>query len=360
MLGTIVVGDGPRRYAVRRQEVPDVPPEHVLLRIRCANICGSDLKLWQKGSVPPGIGTGHEFVGEIIQLGEKVCVDSNGESVCVGDRVIAPYFETCGKCRACISGAPENCEEAYAHRDVLWTSWPYFHCGFASHYMLLPLQHFYKVPPDIHDEIAASVNCALSQVFGCLKKQLAIRKGETLLIQGCGGLGLYAIAIAHVLGAKVVAIDRGSRRLELAKRFGAALTVNMEEFPRLVDRVDIIREFTSGEGVDKAMEVCGVPFAFEEGLHHLRVGGRYAIIGVNMLDQKADITIGRIVRKSLTILGVVRYDPQVICDAMQFIQQNREKYMFGEIGGECFALEDINKAMEKMEKHQVIRARIIP
>ena len=220
-------------------------------------------------------------------------------------------------------------------------------------------QKFYKVPDDVPNELAVGANCAFSQVYYGLERA-GLKVGETLLIQGAGGLGLYAAAIAREKGAAVIVADGVGERLELAKRFGANHTINISEVSDLSDREVLIKELTGGKGVDVAMEVTGFAGAFEEGIHHLAVMGRYIVIGINSTAVSADIHPGYITRKALTVYGVVRYLPEYLYKSLQFIEKFQNKYPFKEFSERTFTLEELGEALRLSADRKITRAIIKP
>src|SRR5699024_1846186 len=121
-------------------------------------------------------------------------------------------------------------------------------------------------------------NCALSQVYFGMDKS-GLTYNQTIVIQGAGGLGLNAVAVAREKGATVIVVDGVESRLQQAKKFGADYTINLNDYETLEDRAQAIRDLTDGTGADFAMEVAGVPAAFAEGIHYIRPGGKYVTIG---------------------------------------------------------------------------------
>ena len=166
-----------------------------------------DGKNWKSG-VSLGVGgdktcQGHEFVGRIVRLGEGVTEDSAGQPVQAGDRIVAAYYITCGECRACRKGRYDQCENAYIHLGQSPEDEPHFSGTFATHYYLYPKQQFFKVPDTLPDDLAAGANCRFSQIYYGLDR-LELQAGETLLIQGAGPMGLYAVALAREKGVRTI------------------------------------------------------------------------------------------------------------------------------------------------------------
>lgn len=350
------------KVGIVTRELPRPEAGAMLVRVLSTNVCGSDVKNW-KGGGPVGVGgnscQGHEFIGRVERLGEGVKTDYAGQNVQVGDRVVAAYFITCEQCAACRQGRYDQCENAYLHLGKSPEEFPYFSGTFATHYYIHPRQHFFKVPDTLPDDLAAGANCAFSQVYYGLERA-QLTAGETLLVQGAGGLGLYAAAIAKEKGARVIAIDGVAERLELAKRFGVDDVINMADYPELEDRELAVRELTDDNGPQVALEVTGIAGAFEEGIRHLAVMGRYLVVGINSFAVSAVISPGYITRKSLTVYGVVRYPPEYLHKSLQFLDACRSKYPFDEFSSTTFGLDELEEALRQSADRAVTRAVIRP
>lgn len=364
MKGKIAFFEGNKKFGIVQQELPAAEPGAVLVKVLCTNICGSDVKNWKGGSsvgVNAGKAScqGHEFVGEIYELGEGVTCDSMGQPVKVGDRVVAPYYITCGECGPCQAGRYDLCENAYIHLGSAPSEWPYFGGTFATHYYLYPNQKFYKVPENVADELAVGVNCAFSQVYYGLERA-ELKEGETLLIQGAGGLGLYAAAIAKEKGARVIVMDGVKSRLDMAKQFGADEVIDISEVAELEAREALIKELTGGRGVNVALEVTGFAGAFEEGIRHLAIMGRYIVIGINSTAVNATVSPGYITRKALTVYGVVRYLPDYLHKSLAFIEKYQDKYPFKDFSERTFSLEELEEALQLSADRKITRAIIRP
>ena len=363
MTGKIAYFGKDGKIGFTRQELPEPEAGALLVKVLSSNICGSDVKNWKSG-VSLGVGgdrtcQGHEFVGRILRLGEGVTADSAGQPIQAGDRIVAAYYITCGECRACKLGRYDQCENAYIHLGQSPDSAPYFSGTFATHYYVYPKQQFFKVPDTLPDALAAGVNCRFSQIYYGLER-LDIRAGETLLIQGAGPMGLYAVAIAREKGVRTIVVDGIAQRLELARRFGADETVSMEDYPTVEERVQAVKALTGGRGPDAAVEVTGFAGAFEEGIRYLAPLGRYVIIGINVVSANAVISPGYITRKALTVCGVARYLPEYLRKSMEFLDKFQNKYPFGEFSTQTFGLEQLEEALQVTADRKVEQAVIIP
>ena len=143
---------------------------------------------------------GHEMAGTVLALGKGVETDSTGQPLHEGDRIIYNYFFPCGRCVACLRAAPECCPNKKRPGGGVPGTYPYFVAGFAEYYYLLPGHVCVKVPDDLPDAVVAPINCALAQVIQALDSG-DFRQGDTLVVQGAGGLGLNLIAAARDVGA---------------------------------------------------------------------------------------------------------------------------------------------------------------
>ena len=297
------------------------------------------------------------MVGEIVELGEGVTTDYAGQPVQVGDRIAAAYFLTCKKCKHCLQGYSNLCENAYEYWSKEAHEYPHFHGSFATHYYIHPNQYFYKVPDNVPDEVAAGANCALSQVYFGIEKS-GLKYGDTVVIQGAGGLGLNATAVAKMFGAKVIVIDTVPNRLALAKRFGADEIVSMDEYKTVEERVEKIMLLTNGVGADVVMELTGVPAALAEGIHLIKSGGKYISIGNISPGKLTEFDPGLMTRKNISIIGLIRYEPWYLYKSLKFLSLNINKYPFSEILACDFTLEDLSKALDASFNRGVTRASI--
>jgi len=346
---------------IREYPVPDVRSDGILLKLSLANICGSDIHFVEgrgprlPGGIPQILG--HEMMGTILKLGGDVQADSLGQRLQEGDRLVYSYYSPCGQCWACYTGVP-GCPNRYRRWiGVPADTPPHFNGAFAEYYYLHPGHWTFKVPAELPDHVVSPVNCALSQMIYSLHK-VGIMLGDTVVIQGAGGLGLYGAAVAKEMGAaQVISLDRWDHRLEMAKAFGADVTVNVEKTPR-AQRLDMIRDLTRGVGADLVVEVCGTPEVVDEGLRMARVGGRYALIGNINLDMAGQIDPGNAVRFSKTITALAVYAQWVIPRGLDFLMRCKDRYPFHKIISHRFPLEEINKALDFARSGQPIRVAL--
>jgi D-arabinose 1-dehydrogenase-like Zn-dependent alcohol dehydrogenase len=363
MKGKAAVLMGKMEVAVKQFDLPSVEPGAVLVEVIKANVCGSDVHIWHglHPVIKKGVVLGHEFIGRIFKLGEGVTTDYAGAPVKVGDRVVAPYYLTCLKCPPCLRGELALCQNAYKFTASPPETPPHFHGSYATHYYIHSNQYFYKVPDGLPDGVAAGANCGLSQVYYGLD-QANLSMGETVVIQGAGGLGLHASAVGKEKGAKVVIIEGAPERLKLAKAFGADHLIDLSQFSKVEERVEQVKKISGSDGADVVLEVSGVPASFSEALQLVRPGGRVISIGNILVGPEFEISVcpGVITRKSIIVKGIVRYAPWYLYRSLQFLQRNLGKYPYEKFSDREYALTEVQEALVRSEKRTIGRAIIAP
>ena len=360
MRGTVVVLVEPKRTELREYDVADPGRGEILLQVSRANVCGSELHIWRghHPTVKMGSVLGHEMMGRVLALGEGVETDYNGAPLRPGDRVVCPYFITCRKCPACQAGRFNLCLNCYRYWSQPADVPPHFHGGFATHYYVHPDQYAYKVPDEVPDAAAASANCALSELLFGLD-QVGLASGEQVVVQGAGGLGLCALAVAKARGARTIVIEGVPRRLELAHRFGADLVVDLREHDTPEARAARVQSLTGGLGADVAVEVTGVPAAFAESIHLVRPGGRVVELGNISPGRTTPFDPGTLTRRGVQIMGTIRYHPWYLKRALDFLAATRDRYPFEAVLDAEYPLREVGKALEDSDQRRVTRASLV-
>ena len=350
MRGRVAVSFGAGRpMEVREYDVRPPQPGEVLVRLTTASICGSDLHIW-RGEIPgltglPGVG-GHEMTGVVAALGDWRQHDSMGRPLAEGDRVAFAYFVPCGECWACLTGATGCPNRYHLRRGLTVEDEPHFHGAYGDYYYVQPAQWIFGVPAVVPDALVAPVNCALSQVVYGLHR-IGIWLGDRVVIQGAGGLGLYAAAVARDMGAgTVIVVDAIASRLALARAFGADHTLDIRAVPSRADRVAMVKEWTDGVGADVCIEVAGAPIVVQEGIEYLRVGGRYLMMGNIVAGAATEIVPHDLIRSPKTVVGVLSYDRWVIPRALDWLARRHAAYPLAELTAEVFPLERIEEAFQ--------------
>lgn len=357
--GKVAEMKSPGVMEVENYNLPSPDKGAVLAKVRRSNVCGSEIHIW-KGEHPTksqGV-LGHEMVGEVQSLGDGVITDFAGEKIKIGDRIASTYFQICRKCKMCQKGHLNLCENAYEFWNKPSIEAPHFHGTFATHYYVHPDFYFYKVPDNVPDVVAASANCAISQVYFGIE-EANLQYGETIVIQGAGGLGLNAAAIAKEKGAKVIVVDGVKERLENALKFGADYIIDFNEYETVEKRAEKIYELTNGHGANVGIELTGSPHAFAEGIHLVGTGGRYVSIGNVSPGKTTEFDPGLLTRKAIKIIGAVRYKPWYLKKALDFLSENIDKYPFADMIDGEFNFQDIEEALDQSANREVNRATIV-
>jgi len=267
--------------------VPEIGPNDVLIRVRKASICGTDIHIWnwdawsQKTIKIPMV-IGHEFMGEIAKLGDEVT------GFQVGERVSGEGHITCGHCRNCRAGKRHLCRNTVG----LGVNRP----GCFAEYVALPAFNVFRVPKEIPDEIASFFDPLGNAVHTALSFDLV---GEDVLITGAGPIGVMAAAISKHVGARhVVVTDLNPYRLELARKLGATRAVDV----RTENLQETMRILGMTEGFDVGMEMSGNGQAFRDMLAAMNHGGRVAILGIP--PSEVSIDWNHVIFKGLILKGV--------------------------------------------------------
>ncbi|MFC6733479.1 MULTISPECIES: zinc-binding dehydrogenase [unclassified Haladaptatus] len=363
MFGKVVVkGDEREVDIVEIDERPDVEKGAVLTEVVQTNVCGSELHFWREEfPVPSGAVFGHEAVLEITELGDDVTSDSAGNRLSEGDLVVPVYFQQCGECRACSNGQFYACDLIRSTGEWMQPHHiaPHFRGTFATHYYIHPDQYFYKVPEGVPNEVAASANCALSQILFSVDHAGGITAGEEVIIQGAGGLGLHAIAVAKENGATVTVLEGAENRLEQAENFGADNVIDITDFESPGERIRRAQEVTGG-GADLAIEVAGFPEVFDEGTRMIRSGGRYLEIGNISPNLSGEFTPANLTLNRITTYSVLFYQPWYLKRALEFLDAHIDDYPYESLLDAEFCLADAQQALEKSDQQAVTRATLVP
>lgn len=345
---------GPHHFELVELPTPPVEPDGILVEITSAGICGSDLHYWRgemrpmlRGQPGPVI-LGHEMTGRVHTLGKNIATDSLGKPLKVGDRIAFTYFFPCRRCYICLRGQLNYCPNRFRFRASI-EEYPYCSGGYAEYFYLNPGHFAFKVPDELPDEVTTVANCAVSQVIYGLN-QADLRMGDTVVVQGAGGLGINACAVAREMGAsKVIAIDGQSARLELAARCGADYVININELKTPESRVARVKELTNGLGADIVMEVVGYPQVVPEGLEMLRRGGTYVEIGHIWANSNVSLDMSKILWGVGKLVATSHYDPYTLPVALDFLARTRDKYPLTKVMSHSFPLDQIHEAFEQAE-----------
>ncbi len=274
MQALVKTARGPRHLELRTVSVPQVAPDEVLIRVRACGICGSDLKI-QEDQHPytPPVVIGHEFAGEIAEVGSSVT------GWVVSDRVVSEqHTHACGRCRQCLTGNAFACAFKRAPG--------YFVDGAFAEFIKVPAWLLHRIPDNLSFVEAAFSEPAAVAAHGVLDRT-GIAPEDVVLVLGCGPIGLVAAKMAQVAGAAqviVTGIDRDEQiRLSKARELGIDHVVNVMQ----TDLTALLDDLTGGEGADIVIELSGAPPAITQAFQLARRLGRVGIIGQPPTDEVA-------------------------------------------------------------------------
>ncbi|MDT1068031.1 L-threonine 3-dehydrogenase [Providencia stuartii] len=266
---------------------PELGHNDVMIKIRKTAICGTDVHIynwdeWSQKTIPVPMVVGHEYIGEIVEIGQEV------KGFKIGDRVSGEGHITCGYCRNCRGGRTHLCRNTIG----VGVNRP----GCFAQYLVLPAFNAFKIPDNIPDEIAAIFDPFGNAVHTALSFDLV---GEDVLVSGAGPIGIMAAAVCRHVGARhVVITDINDYRLELAKKMGVTRAVNVGR----ENLKDVMKELGMQEGFDVALEVSGSPAAFHSMLDTMNHGGRIALLGIPSSEMAIDWS--KVIFKGLFIKGI--------------------------------------------------------
>ena len=290
-------------------ELIDVPdpacgPDEVVIRVLRTGICGTDLHIlnwdnWAANTLSAPLIPGHEFYGEVVEIGPQVC------DVKVGDRVSGEGHIVCGTCRNCRAGRRQMCIRTLGlglHRD-----------GAFAEYLSLPASNVWVHSSEIAPELGAIFDPLGNAVHTALAFPLV---GEDVLVSGCGPIGLMSIAVARHVGARfIVATDISPERLALAGSLGADATVNVAK-----ERVQSAQKSLGmREGFDIGFEMSGAAAALPEMIENMNHGGRISMLGLPA--EEFGIDWGKVVTHMLTLKGIYGREMFETWNAMAAILQ---------------------------------------
>ena len=350
---TAVLNQPGRPLELETLPTPEVEPGGILIRNTAAAICGSDLHYWRNDNDYSGPDMrkvpGHEFTGVVAMLGKGVSTDSLRRPLREGDRVAFPFFNPCNRCYWCMRGEHHACPHRMRRsQQFSLNEYPYCDGGYAEYYFLPPGHYVFKVPDVLPDEAIPPVNCALCQVLQGLE-DANMKFGDVVAIQGAGGLGVFAAAIAAEKGAsKVISIDGQPHRLEFARQCGATDLIDINDCPTPESRVQRVRELTDGRGADIVMELVGIAAATVEGIDMVRVNGQFIDIG-NIVPQPVSFPATKVITNQIHWRGLMHYNPWTVPAALDFLVRTQAKYPLSKVISHSFPLSEINKAFEFAE-----------
>jgi threonine dehydrogenase-like Zn-dependent dehydrogenase len=365
-----VINEPLKPLELRRVTIPELEPKSVLIKVDAATLCGTDAHRWQghmgedgnadmpfiSATVPPFI-PGHETTGTIVDM-RGALTDILGEPLKNGDRIITSYPH-CGECYYCrVARQTTLCANCISFGHSRADKFPYLLGGCAEYHYFPPKGSFIKIPPEVPAPLAASAACALRTVMHGFEQLGGIASHETVLVQGCGPLGLYSTAVARDRGARrILVIGAPESRLQVAREWGADEVLNIDKIKDHEKRVEWVRDQTSGRGPDIVFQ-CANSHAIPEGLRMIRPGGRFVNIGVTggPALNIPPMMFFRGVRMSCVVMAEARHFYQ----AIEFLATRRKHFPFEKIISGTYTLDKTTEALKAMAEFREVKPLILP
>ncbi len=351
---------------VVHDDIEQAPPGagEVKVKVVASGVCHSDLSV-QNGTIPlPGpIVLGHEGAGVVEEVGPGVA------SVAVGDHVVLSFVPECGDCFYCNRGQGFLCEKGAMQAmggmldgttRLTLDGQPLRQmamCGTFGNYAIVPEISVVKIDDDVDLRFAALIGCGVLTGVGAALNTANIRKGDTVAVIGCGGVGLNVIQGARIAGAeRIIAVDMFESKLKMAEQFGATDLVKADDG----DPVAAVQALTGGRGADVAFEVIGLGATIEQAINMARNGGEAILVGVPRMDVMLNLNAAfTFLYLAKTVKGCWYGSSNVHEDVPKLIQLYKDgQLMLEELVSREIGVDGINEAFTAMGQGEVARSLI--
>jgi S-(hydroxymethyl)mycothiol dehydrogenase len=337
-------------------QVPDPGPGEALVRVQACGVCHTDLH-YREGGINDDFPflLGHEAAGTVEAVGAGVT------EVVPGDYVVLNWRAVCGQCRACRRGEPWYCFSTHnaAQKMTLADGTelsPALGIGAFADKTLVAAGQCTKVDPAVRPEVAGLLGCGVMAGLGAALNTGAVRRGETVAVIGCGGVGDAAVLGASVAGARtVIAVDVDDRKLEWARQFGATHTVNATG----ADPVEAVRELTGGFGADLVIDAVGRPETFTQAFYARDLAGRVVLVGVPTPDMRLELPLIEVFGRGGSIKSSWYGDCLPSRDFPLLLDMHLQgRLPLDKFVTETIGLGDVEAAFDKMHAGDVLRSVI--
>ncbi len=335
---------GPEHIEVREEPVPVPGPGELLVRIRAATTCGTDVKVFQRGGhsrmlrVPTPFG--HEFAGSVEALG------AGASGFRPGDRVVVANSAPCGRCSYCA-----------AERENLCRDLEYLNGAFAE-YIRIPRRFVevstHHLDPDLPYEVAALVEPVACVIHGIDASRLA--DGADVLVHGAGPIGLLLAAVLAFRGHDVVVADPNPHRLDAARTLGARETVEVARGSAQRDRLRL--RSRDGDGFDCAIDATGVPAVWQDAVACVRPGGVVNLFGGCAPGTKISLDTASVHYNELTVMGAYHHRPATVTRALEML--SRKTLDPRPLLSADVPLADLEQALRSMMARQALKVVVRP
>jgi propanol-preferring alcohol dehydrogenase len=314
--------------------IPDVGPGEALAKVKACGVGYTVSKHRKEMGIVPRI-PGHEVAGEIVKTGEGV------KNIKKGDKVTVYFYLNCGTCKYCRIG-----------RETLCLNWggyvgTHVNGGYAE-YMKLPAENFIKLPDEIPAVEASIIADAVATPWKVIKEKAKVRPLHDVLIVGAGGgVGIHAVSMAKLFGARVIAADISEEKLEATRKAGADDVIN----PRSVPMDEEVKRLTGDRGVDIAVDFVNISETLEASLNSLATAGKL----VCMTSGTFQVDTRLLVSKELKIIGSRYVTKQELIESIELVQRGKIK----PIVTQTFPLEEADLAHNMVDQHKVVGRAVL-
>lgn len=323
-----------KNLVLEDREIPKPRSNEIVIKVANCGICGTDVKI-VTGQLPHIITLpcipGHEIAGNVVEVGSDV------KNVKIGDKGIVYFYIGCGDCEMCRTSRENIC---YSIKRLGFE----LDGGF-SQYVKLPAYNFCPFTNDLACEEMAILPDAVATPYHALKRLGNVKIGQTVLIVGVGGLGIHALQIAKLIGAKIAAADLRDEAINRAESFGAELLINSKR----ENPYEMIMDWTEGKGVDVVLEGVGKKETFEWSLPSLKRGGRLLIMGYDPINS-LPISPLQMHYHEWSIMGSRVSTKQELMEVIQLVEQGKLK----PVTAKTIPLEEVNAGLEEVKKGENI------
>jgi len=332
--------------AHRPLEIEDVPvpkpgPGEVLVRVSACGVCHTDMHYIDHGVktfAPPPLILGHEAAGVVAELGPDAAPRS------VGERVLLPAVFPCGRCEMCQRGRGNICSDL----RMFGNNVP----GAYAEFVVAPAAYCIPMPEDVPLEEGAGIADAISTPFHAVKNRARVAPGDTVVVVGCGGLGMNVLQCAVAFGASVVAVDTNDAKLDMARSLGAVAALN----PRGTGRPDKELKRLTGGGADIAFEAIGNPETVRLAFESVRRGGRLCVVG--FCTEEVRLPLGKLMYYEIEVVGSLGCPPGEYPRLIEMVRRGRIR--LAPMVTAKMPLDRINDAFDLLRRGEGLRTVVLP
>ena len=340
MKAAVYHGPG-RPLTIEERPAPRPGPGEILVRVAACGVCHTDLHYLDHGvktfKEPPLV-LGHEPSGTFVEGGPGTSLFRPG------DRLLLPAVLTCGRCRLCRLGRENICESMRMFGNHL--------DGAYAELVTAPEKDVFRLPEAIPLEEGSIIADALSTPYHAVVRRAQVRPGETVVVYGCGGVGMNVVQVAAAAGGRVIAVDLSEEKLERARQLGASETVHP---PSAGDAPKAVRRLTEG-GADAALEAIGHPVTIRQAFDSLRAGGRLVVVGYTA--EEVPIPAARVMFREIAVLGSLGCRPVDYPPLIQMVRDGRLRVK--ELVTHRFPLSRIGEAFDLLRRGVSLRSIVLP